>query len=67
MDLKPQVIKKDGKEEYVVLPYDEFLKIEQILEDYEDLIDLRKAKAETINEPSIPFNEVEKIIKKKKD
>ena len=66
MDLKPQIIKKDGKEEYAVLPYDDYLKIEQILEDYEDLIDLRKAKSETVNEPSIPFSEVEEIIKRKK-
>ena len=66
MDLTPQIIKKDGKEEYAVLPYDDYLKIEQILEDYEDLIDLRKAKSETVNEPSIPFSEVEEIIKRKK-
>ncbi len=67
MNLTPQIIKKDGKEEYVVLPYNEYLKVEQILEDYEDLVDLRKAKSDTMNEPSIPFNEIENIIKKKKD
>ena len=66
MELNPQIIKKDGKEEYVVIPYNDFLKIEQIIEDYEDLMDLRKAKSETMKEPSIPFGKVEEIIKKKK-
>ena len=59
----PQKIKKNGKKEYVVLPYKEYIKIKEILEDHEDLIDLRKAKSETISEPSIPFNEVEVKIK----
>jgi hypothetical protein len=45
------------------LPYKEYIKIKEILEDHEDLIDLRKAKSETISEPSIPFNEVEVKIK----
>jgi len=65
MNLKPQIIKKDGKEEYVVLSYKEYLKIQDALEDYEDLIDLRKAKSKTVNEPSVSFNEVkEKVLKK---
>jgi len=28
---------------YVILPFDEYKKIEEMLEDYEDLIDLREA------------------------
>jgi len=67
MKLTPQIIKKQGKNEFVVLPYDEYLKIMQILEDYEDLIALRKAKEETINEPSVAYDEVEKLIYKKRD
>ena len=63
MELSPQIIKKNGKNEYVVLPYEDYIKIKKILEDHEDLIDLRKAKTETINEPSIPFNKVEEKIK----
>jgi hypothetical protein len=66
MDLRPQIIEKDGKKEYVILPYEEYLKIEQLLQDHEDLIDLRKAKSESVNEPSIPFRKVEEKISKKK-
>ena len=63
MELEPQIIKKDGENEFVVLPYNEYLKIKQALEDYEDLIDLRKAKNETINEPGIPFKDVNELLK----
>lgn len=64
MELNPQIIKKSGKKEFAVLPYNEYLKIIELLEDYEDLVDLRKAKAETIKEPNIPFNDIIDRIKK---
>jgi PHD/YefM family antitoxin component YafN of YafNO toxin-antitoxin module len=65
MELKPQIIKKNGESEFVVLPYSDYLKIQLALEDYEDLIDLRKAKSETVREPSIPFSQVEEKLRKK--
>jgi len=66
MEYEPQIIKKDGENEFAVLPYKDYLKIKQALEDYEDLIDLRKAKIETVNEPGVPFNDVkESLISKK--
>ena len=62
MEIKHQIIKKDDKNEFVVIPYSNFLKIQEMLNNYEDLLDLRKAKSESVNEPSIPFEEVEKLI-----
>ena len=32
--LHAQIIKKDGKKHYVVLPYEEFLELQEELEDY---------------------------------
>ncbi|MDQ7816765.1 MAG: hypothetical protein RDU14_07025 [Melioribacteraceae bacterium] len=64
MELNPQIIKKNGESEFVILPYNDYLKIKQIIEDYEDIVDLRKAKSDTINEPSIPFEQVLKKIQK---
>lgn len=58
MELHPQIIKKNGKNEFVVLPYEEFSEIKDLIEDYEDLRDLRAAKAESANEESIPLDEV---------
>ncbi len=46
MSIHPQIIEKAGKKEFVVLPYEEFLAIQEALEDYEDLRTLRAEKAE---------------------
>jgi hypothetical protein len=37
-------VKKNGKKDYVVLPYEEFLRVQEELEDYDDLRALREAK-----------------------
>ena len=37
MSIHPQIIEKEGKKEFVVLPYEEFLAIKESLEDFEDL------------------------------
>ena len=37
--LNPQIIEKGGKKEFVVLPYEEYQAIEELMEDYMDLID----------------------------
>ena len=44
IDLHPNYLEKNGRKEFVVLPVDEFKKIKETLEDYGDLIDLRKVK-----------------------
>lgn len=44
MDLNPQILEKDGNKEFVILPYEEFLKMQEELENYEDLRILREAK-----------------------
>jgi len=44
MDINAQVIGKNGKKEFVVLSYKEFLRIQEKLDNYEDLRNLREAK-----------------------
>jgi PHD/YefM family antitoxin component YafN of YafNO toxin-antitoxin module len=58
MSIHPQVIEKEGKKEFVVLPYEEFLAIKESLEDFEDLKDLRKAKAESAGESTVKLADV---------
>lgn len=41
MELHPQLIKKEGKSEFVVLPFEEYEELTKIAHDYENLIDLR--------------------------
>ncbi len=58
MTIHPQVIEKDGKKEFVVLPYEEYIQIQEALEDFEDLKELRKEKEESKDAPTVPLDEV---------
>jgi len=57
--IHPNILERDGKKAFVVLSYEEFLMIEEELQDYEDLKALRATKAEETNEPSVPLQDVQ--------
>jgi PHD/YefM family antitoxin component YafN of YafNO toxin-antitoxin module len=59
--LHPQFIEKNGKKEFVVLPFDEYCALTELIADYEDLKDLREAKAESVNDIPVALDDV--IIK----
>lgn len=63
MAIHPQIIEKEGKKEFVVLPYEEFLQIQEALEDFEDLKELRKEKEESKNKPNTPLDKVAEELK----
>ena len=44
IELHPEVLEKNGKKEFVMLPYVEFVALQEILADAEDVLDLRAAK-----------------------
>ena len=58
LDLHPQFLSKDGNKQFVVLPYEEFLAIQERLEDAEDLLELRQAKQEDTGDPGMSLDEV---------
>ena len=58
MSIHPQIIEKEGKKEFVVLPYEEFLELQEALEDYEDLKTLRSEKAEAGHEKTKSLDQV---------
>ncbi len=60
-----QIIKKNGKKEYVVMPYEEFLKVQEELDDYENLRCLREAKEAEKNAPTIGLEELKTHLKLK--
>ena len=62
MVINAQIIKKNGKKEFAVLPYDEFQKIQEELASYEDLRCLRKAKMAERDAPTIGIAELKKRI-----
>lgn len=58
IELHPEIIEKDGKKQFVVLAYEEFLAIEEALADAEDLTELRVAKKAEHDAPGIPLEKV---------
>ena len=50
--IHPNILERDGKKAFVVLPYEEFLMIQEELQEYEDLKELRAAKAEEEDAPT---------------
>ena len=60
LELHPEFLKKNGRNEFVVLPYEEFLKVQECLQDAEDLLELRLARQENAGHPGVPLEEVKK-------
>jgi len=58
IELHPEIIEKDGKKQFVLLPYEEYRAIEEALADAEDLSELRAAKKEEQDAPSVPMEQV---------
>ena len=55
IELHPEILKKNGKSEFVVLPFDEYTALQELLSDYQDLIELRTAKQEEEAEATVPL------------
>ncbi|MGH8564827.1 MAG: type II toxin-antitoxin system Phd/YefM family antitoxin [Gammaproteobacteria bacterium] len=62
IELHPQIIEKDGKKEFTVLPYDEFVRVQEELEDYEDLRQLREAQEDDKEAPAVTLAELKKDL-----
>jgi len=60
--LHPEILIKNGKKQFAVLPYEEFLALQERLTDAEDLLELRKAKRAEGKKRSIPLAEVKREL-----
>ena len=58
IELHPEILKKNGKSEFVILPFEEYEALQELLADYQDLLDLRTAKSNESSKPSVPIAEV---------
>lgn len=56
--LHPNILKRNGKEAFAVLPYEEFVRVREELEAYDDLKELRAAKSKERDAPVTPLHEV---------
>jgi hypothetical protein len=63
--LHAQIIKKNGKKEYAILPYEEFLKVQEALDEFEDLRCLREAKEMEKDAPTIGMAELKEKIRRR--
>ena len=55
MTLHAEILVKNGKKKFAVLPYEEFVALQDRLADAEDLLQLHKAKRAEGKKPSIPL------------
>lgn len=60
IELHPEFLTKNGEKQFAVLSYQEFVALQEWLEDAEDLLDLRAAKEEESDAPTISLSEIEK-------
>ena len=62
LKLHPEILVNNGKKQFAVLPYEEFLAIQERLADAEDLLELRKAKRTEAKKRSVPLAEVKRQL-----
>ena len=62
MELHPQILKKEGKQEFVILPIEEYQLLMELVHDYEDLRDLREAKEESKDQESVSLEQATKDL-----
>ncbi len=60
LELHPEILKKNGKNEFVVLPYEEFVALQERLAEAEDILELRQAKQEEADQPTVSLAEARK-------
>jgi hypothetical protein len=58
MTWKPQILTRNGKPEFAVLPYDQFEELQERLEDAADLVAMDRARREDKGKPTIPFEKM---------
>ena len=51
-----KIIEKSGKKEFAVIPYKDFVRMQEELDDYYDLLALRQAKADSRNQKGRSFD-----------
>jgi hypothetical protein len=62
LTLHPDILVKKGKKQFAVLPYEEFLALQERLAEAEDLLELRKAKRVEGRNRSISLSEVKRQL-----
>ncbi|MEL6581146.1 MAG: type II toxin-antitoxin system Phd/YefM family antitoxin [Cyanobacteria bacterium J06621_12] len=62
IELHPEFISKNGQKEFAVIPYEEFIRLQEILADMDDLKDLRLAQEQDKDSPDYSLEEVKQML-----
>ena len=62
IELHPKILEKDGKREFAVISYEELVRIQEDLDDYESLKALREAKIKEADAKTVSFGKAKKIL-----
>jgi len=62
LTLHPEILVKNGKKQFAVLPYEEFVALQERLAEAEDLLELRQAKRQEGKRHSISLAEVKRQL-----
>lgn len=62
LTLHPEILIKNGEKQFVVLPYEEFVAVQERLADAEDLLELRKAKRAESGKRGIALSDVKRKL-----
>jgi hypothetical protein len=62
LTLHPEILVRNGKKQFAVLPYEEFVALQERLAEAEDLLELRKAKRTERRKANIPLTVVKKRL-----
>ena len=60
IELHPEFLTNNGEKQFAVLPYQEFVALQEWLADAEDLLDLRAAQKDESNAPTVSLSKLEK-------
>lgn len=63
IELHPEILRRDGKNQFVVLPYEEFVAVRELLEDLEDLQELRAAKRAEGAAGGVTLEEARRVLR----
>ena len=60
IELHPEFLTKNGEKQFAVLSYQEYVALQEWVEDAEDLLDLRAAKVAEGDKPTFSLAQIEK-------
>ncbi|MBE2198452.1 MAG: type II toxin-antitoxin system Phd/YefM family antitoxin [Anaerolinea sp.] len=60
--LHPNILEQEGKKQFVILPYSEFIALQEELQDYYDLKELQEAKEKEKDAPTVSFAEAQRSL-----